>query len=394
MLYDGFEGERAALDPEIARIKETWTASLVERAQAAEQAGHTGDALLLYAKASELIPSPEHVARRDELRARLLDESAYRVKVEARGRDHSRVTERFEQARLQQNIRFVFDRAGEPDAILELEVGRPRFDTQLSTSTRTKRYKSGTRQVSNPAYERQQDDVLRAERDLQGDEEDVARYQREVNDYSQRVAREGPSPNTSTGAEQGLSRARSNLERAQRDVSRSRDQLIRERERLADTPQLIDEDVYSDLNYTVTTHRLIGKMNVDIEVEHPDGRPDIPAELTVGVEASDTEHAAHPIANVPQDRLDLPQPETLEPDLYAQAFEQALARVGESLDQHRQALLEQAYATTDEGERIHKYIVYILLDPTRVDTQVTAEVESLRGVPNCADVIAKSGQRP
>lgn len=395
MLYESFEGERAGLEPEIARVKKTWGAQLSARAAQAEEAGHLGDALLLYAKASELVVDPVNVSKRDELRARLIDESAYLVKLEGRGKHYKVVSQALMTSSFPQNVRFAERaRAKGAQATARLEVGAPKFRRDVSTYTKTARYKSGTRQVPNPQYQSRQDDILSEERELQRYQEDVAEYQDQVNRYSEQVAREGDTPNVSTGAEQNLQRARSNLQRAQENVARAQDRVIRAKERAANTPQFIEEDVYSDLNYPVNTHRISGKSAFKFQISHDDGRAAIPDEGVIAVSASDDEHAAYPIANVPQDPLDLPGEASLTQDLYAKATSLAFNVVNDSLQGHRQALLERAFATEDQGERIHMYVIYILLDPTQVNPQVTAEIDSARGIPDSASVLARSGEQP
>lgn len=393
LVYDAFEEDRAAIDPEMARIKKVWASELASRALLTENKGNLGDALLLYSKASELVLDPAYVSKRDELRAKLLEETAYKVKLEGKGADYKDVAARLQVANLPQNFKFGQGRAFKsPDAEVSISVKAPRFSTSRSTSTRTARYKSGTQQVPNPQYKNRQDDVLREEKELARDEEEVTKLQQDIVRYEEQVAREGPSPNTSTGAEQNLSRARSSLETALRNVSSQRDRVIRAKEQLADTPQTIEEDVYSDLEYTVTRHTLTGKSSIKITISHPDGRERLQEERGLGVSASDDQHAAHPIANVSEDPLDLPSEKALEVDLFNQGAGVSLDMINMSLQARRSAILEQAYASGDVGQKTHLFVIYILLDPSNVDPQVVSEIEGTHGIPDSVRVLAQPKQ--
>ncbi|MEC9442228.1 MAG: tetratricopeptide repeat protein [Myxococcota bacterium] len=393
LVYDAFSEDRAAIDPEITRVKKTWAGELASRALLTENKGNLGDALLLYSKASELVLDPAYVSKRDELRGRLLDQTAYKVKLEGKGAEFKDVAARLEVANLPQNVKFGKGRAfKEADAEATISMNSPRFTKNRSTSTRTARYKSGTKQVPNPQYKNRQDDVLREEKELARYEERVTKAQSDIARYSDQVAREGDTPGTSTGAEQSLSRARSDLESALRNVDSQRDRVIRAKEQLADTPQTIEEDVYSDLEYTVTTHTITGKSVLKITISHPDGRERLQEERGLGVSASDDQHAAQSIANVPEDPLDLPSEKALEGDLLVQGTNVSWQMINMSLQARRNAVLEQAYAAGDVGVKTHLFVIYILLDPTNVDPQVVSEIESTHGIPDSVRVLTQPVQ--
>ena len=268
-------------------------------------------------------------------------------------------------------------------AELTISSGRPTFRTDRSSITRTKDYVSGTRQVENPSYANRQRDLEREERDLYRYEDDLMKAERDVDRYSDQVMREGDTPNVSTGAEQSLSRARSDLERARDNVERARDRVRRATEQLRDTPPTIEEDVYDTLEYNVTTHTRTASVSLEFIVHHEDeAREDISVPLTPSVSASDEEHRAYPIADVPEDPLDLPPDATLESQLYTIAVNEAFRTADQSFQSHRQKLLSDAFAETDLGRRLHLYVVYIITDPANVDQRVLDEIYSVRGIPN------------
>ena len=382
VLYERLPSTRDALELTLSDAHQAWAQGLARRAQAAERAGHLGDALLLYAKAAQLVMTPQAVAKRDELRARLLDTHVYTASLSPSSGSPmaQEVLARLRVWTWAQNIRFVSDK-DKPMASLELGLGQPSFSRQVSTSSRTARYKSGTRQVPNPAYKNRQDDILREQRDQERYQQDVLRLERDVSRYQEQVAREGPSPNVSTGAEQNLSRAQSELSRARDNLSRQLQRVLRAQEEAARTPQLIEEDVYSDLTYPVNTHSVRGELSLHARVAHADARPALATQQILSTSASDTEHAAYAVANISLDPLSLPSQDELTERLKAQAAASAADALLGSLTSHRQALLAQAQASQAEGERVHRLVVYILLDPTRVEPQVERELEQRRGVP-------------
>lgn len=392
-VYDAYEEDRESIDPELQRLKTTWSQTLAAKALISENKGFHGDALLLYSKASELVLDPTYVSKRDELRAKVLSETSYKVKIEGTGREPKSVTALLMTSNFPHNVLIGKDKnIKSPDAIAKLSMDSPKFTKSKSSSKRTARYKSGTKQVPNPQYKSRQDAVLREERDLKRYEDDVSKAQRDISNYQKQVAREGDTPGTSTGAEQGLSRAQSELERALNNTDSARDRVMRAKEDLADTDQTTEEDVYSDLEYTVTTHTLSGRASVKLTLTHEDGRERKQLDQAVGISASDSTNAAHPIANVSEDPLELPSEQALSQDLRVQAANLSWGLINESLQQRRQQLLDEALKTTDDDARMHLYAVYILLDPTNVNPQVTADITSARGIPDSTRVLSQPVQ--
>lgn len=394
LTYDAFPEDRATLDPRIQSVKSTWHAELTQAAQNAETLGNQGDALLLHAQAAQLLLKPQNVAKRDELHARLLSESIYPCSLRGRGEIYDHVSSQLTGlGGLSQNIQFIKSAKSSTPIAAELTIssGRTKFRTDRSTLTRTKDYVSGTRQVENPSYANRQRELEREERDLYRYEDDLMQAERDVDRYADQVAREGDTPGVSTGAEQSLSRARSDLERARDHVERARDRVRRATEQLRDTPPTIEEDVYSTLEYNVTTHTRTAYVSLEFVVRHEDeAREDISIPITPSVSASDEEHRAYPIADVPEDPLDLPPDATLESQLYTIAVNEAFHAADQSFQAHRQKLLAEAFAETDLGKRLHLYVVYIITDPANVDQRVLDEIYSVRGIPNAHDLLMQT----
>lgn len=387
IAYDAFPEDRQAIEPELQYIKTTWYNELDKAAKEAESKGHTGDALLLHAQASQLQPNPQSVAKRDELQARLLNESLFQIKLSGRGDRFNRVASSLLNLQgLSQNLVFFKEAKQQPDATLAINVGRPSFSTQRSNSQRYKDYISGTRLVENPQYINRQNDLEREQRDLFRYEDDLSRAERDVDRYMDQVAREGDTPGVSTGAEQSLSRAQSDLERARDNVDRAR-RRVRDAERqLNDTPPNIEEDVYSTLEYSVTTHTRLAKMSLDLRMTDPQGE-ELVQSFRPALSASDETHRAYPIADIPEDPLDLPSDASLETQLFSSAINSSFSTANTTFQKHRQAVLADAFAQQDQGLRVHHYVIYILMDPSSVDQRVLDEIADLRGIPDAAGLL-------
>ena len=132
-------------------------------------------------------------------------------------------------------------------------------------------------------------EILEAKADLTDEERRLINYQEEVDrqtnymeQYNADVAREGPSPNVSTGAEQSLYNAQSRLEAARRNVTSQRNRVQQAREKLANTPPMIEEPVYSIHTYNVTQHIRTGILQIKGKLIHYDGRDTVPVAFQTG----------------------------------------------------------------------------------------------------------------
>ena len=127
---------------------------------------------------------------------------------------------------------------------------------RMNTRSESARYQSGTKQIPNPFHKMAQDKVRDRERAVLEAEKEVTNQERYVAQYSQDVAREGDTPNTSTGAEQNLSNAQSRLDSARNRVNSERSQLQQARDDLGRTQPTTEEAVYSTcLLYTSPSPR-------------------------------------------------------------------------------------------------------------------------------------------
>jgi hypothetical protein len=393
LLYDELPDHRSQTETRLQTLSQRWGADLASRAARAEAAKHHGDALLLYARASSLLKTPDVIAKRDELAAMMLDLHYYGVSIKAldNAQGSTAATSQLATLNLPEHVLLIDERAAKkgkkPHITIKLAVGRTDFTHDRSSSFRSARYKSGTRQVPNPFYQSAQDDVARAQREVDRYQDEVYRLERDLSNYESQVAREGPTPGVSTSAKQGVSRTRSSLDNARNNLQRAHSDLARQRERAMRVSPTTEEDVYSELQYTVTEHTLTATAPLQLTLEFSDGREPKKLNVNVSSVATDQEHAPQPLANIPGDPLNLPSQSYMNRNVWTRASAVAHSKLVESLDEHRLSLMDRAFASGEDGLRVHYLVLYILLDPSSVDPKVVKELYELRGIPDAPEVL-------
>ncbi|MBA2662505.1 MAG: hypothetical protein H0U74_09445 [Bradymonadaceae bacterium] len=394
-LYDavferlGNQGQEA--QERRAEIRIRWSKDLVKRADVAEQDSQPARGVLLLSKAFALTADPELASRRDAYLDRVRAERRYKVLAVGNSAEagFAYVSERLMREMMGPFFEVYSPTVDKPQASLRLAVGKPRFDTDRRTRTERVNYQSGTRQAPNPHYKSRQDRVHDEERRVLEVEQEITRQQQYVSKYQSDVEREGPSPNVSTGAEQNLSNARSRLESAQRRVIDQRQQLQRARDDLNNSPQFVEEAVYSDHTYTVTTHTLRAAASLHGELTHRDGRAAIPLDAQLQVEASDDEYAAQPVINLAERRLELPSAQALTPRLYEQAYRRSYDALAHSFEQHRLELFDRAKNTTASDQRSELYVIYMLMDLGSIEPSASIALAALEGIPDSVAVLTQ-----
>jgi tetratricopeptide (TPR) repeat protein len=380
--------------PRADAMRARWVDQLVERGESAHATGHFGTALLYFGKASRLSPDPSLGGKRDKVRKELLDAWAYKVTLAPTGKRAKIATgmlaKRIEGTALRLGPKGPWP-AADLDAVLRVEVESPKTRTARTSRIESVRYQSGTKQVKNPFYDSRLRDLESEEKNLTRVQNDVTRLESDVDRYRNNVASEGPSPNTSTGAEQNLSRALSSLERERDKLIRQRDRVQQARERLADEPQTKEEAVYSELDYEVETHTMTSTAAVGIEVEHADERKDIERRVVVAANASDTTHGAYPVAGVSANPLDLPSKSGLESTLLPEAAGAAGSAVEASFRSWRDEFLTRALAEPDRDTQADLLAIYVATDPQNVDPQVPVELKATTGIPDVVSSMRPGG---
>ncbi|MDF1563630.1 MAG: tetratricopeptide repeat protein [Deltaproteobacteria bacterium] len=383
----------AAMEGRRQQVVARWVEVLEGLGESARKAGRPGDALLCYAQIARLTGVPAHLARRDELRRQLDDELRYVIQPRGQVRDEGfmAVAPRLATRDPGPLLQVLGPREkGRAAVQLGFSLGRPTFQTYRSDDSKSVEYQSGTRQVANPSHESKQNEVTDQERRLNEAQDEVLTQTEYVEQYSEDVAREGPSPNTSTGAEQNLSNAKNRLEAARRKEKEERDRLQKLREELRDTPAFNEEPVYSVHTFPVATYTLRAEIRLQGDLTHGDGRPAQGFGDQLVTSASDETYPAQPVAGVAEDPLALPSQGELADRLWEQARLRIEAEVRRSFDEHRHAFLAQARAAKSEAEVIEALVAYVLLDPSSVEPEVGDWLYRLRRIGGVADLLARS----
>jgi tetratricopeptide (TPR) repeat protein len=389
-IYDGIlaglPSARDRIAADAKTVTDAWVAHLTTAAAEAEAAGRGGSVLLYRSKIAAL--SGQATAERDAAREQVSAQLQYLVVLKSKASDAGTATVAAALTGKQPGSVLEVASAGEPAAAtLTLTIGKPKFATDKQKREQSEQYQSGTKQVENPFYKSAQDDVLDEERRLVERENEVTKQQQYVAQYSADVAKEGDTPNVSTGAEQNLYNAENRLEAAQRAVQDQRNAVIRAKEKAASTPQTTEEPVYSTHTFTITTHVLTATVQVQAKLTHADGRPALEINQPLTVSAQDDEHAAQSVAGIAEDPLTLPSKDELAGQLYAQASPVIGGLVAESFNAHRQALRDQANAATEPMEKLELLLRYVISDPRSADPQVVNEIFTLSGVPDAATLL-------
>lgn len=385
----GLPAESGRLSEARKAAAERWAAALTAGAGAAEAAGRPADALLQRAMIAELAAitgDGEAVSARDRSLAALKDRSMFRV-AQAPSRDAtaSAVAARLVAA---DSARWLEVLAPGPipataTATLAFSLAAPRFATDKRTRSESARYQSGTQQVANPFYKSAQDKVLDQERRVTDAEKEVSKQQAYVEQYRKDVAKEGPSPNTSTGAEQNLYNAENRLEAANRRLLDERNQLQQRRDELQRTPQTKEEPVYTTAQYTVTTHVMTASSRLSGSITPKSGaKIELGSELST--QAQDDAHDGLPAANVAADPLNLPPKSELEGKLVAAAEAELMARVAAAFEAHRQALRAGGGG---EDESVEKTALFLLMDARSEDAAADELIWRARGIPGASALL-------
>jgi tetratricopeptide (TPR) repeat protein len=390
-ILDGLTTERVKTRPEARLVRQKWATVVRGQARKAEEQSLDALALLNWSKAAELQPDSGYERKVVEVYERVLGEARYQVCLRRKRRDagYRSVVQALEAVELPDGLDLdTSPEADECDGELQLRVGQPDFDRSQSTHTETVEYQSGTKQVPNPAYERREKELNREKSELLDAEQEVDYQREQVDKYRSQVAQEGPTPNTSTGAEQNLSRAESRLESARRDLESQRRRVQRAYDDLERTSRFREEPVYQELAFTVMTHRIEGTLRLRGELE---GEETISLDQELGVSASDQQHPAQAPADIPEDPLTLPSENELVTQLYKRAASHAAKVLEERFEDYRVRLLEQENGDSPQ-ERVDALVRYLVLDPTQFDEQAVQEIDDLTGIPDSDALIRRAAQ--
>lgn len=387
MLHDAAIRElvlvRSKHQNEIRSIKTLWHAQLEQVASAAEQAGRTADAMLVWSKMAQLSDDVEDHRRAKVLREKVHDELAYLVSVAGTSRDDQTIAaalDGFQRGTLRVS-------SGVEVAAASVSISFDGFDVRDQTSQKTAavEYRDGVKQVPNPSYDNRMRDVQAQERRLADAENEVNRLENRVLQYEQAVAREADSPNTSTGAEQNLYYARNDLTRARDKVITERNNLIRAKDTLSREPQFRDEPVYRTWTFPVRTVTRTATANVTIQLVHEnDGQKVV---RRVDASMSDETHDAQPTPGLAADPLTLPSESEFHDMLIDNATETVRGVIIADFSKWRASRLVSAMQEQDPDQRVEALVRYVVTDPNDADISAVTAIAAARNIPDVIGVL-------
>ena len=363
-------------------IRNAWVKSLVERAESANADKRKADAVLLYTKAAQLSGDANLAAIASTWKKEVISENLYILRLNGSGSGAKNVDSMVlgtPYLNTTLRIKAGKTKGEEIQGELKYKLASPKFSKNSTSLEKSIRYQSGTKQVDNPFYKTKQDKVVNEERRLVQAEKDLSKAESDVSRYQDAVAKEGPTPNTSTGAEQNLSRAKSSVESRRRSLNSQRDTLQRAKEDLSKTDKTKEEPVYSEHSYTVTTHTLSGTQQLSGLFK---SAKNVSFGHLAGTRASDSTHRGHDASKLKADPLQLPGKSSLVPSLYRENASYLLGLGFDNFQKWRKAMLEVGKGAASDNARLNAFAVYILTDPANVDEEVTKEIELFRGIPN------------
>ncbi len=377
-------------------ISQIWAAKLYETGLGARRDGHEARALLLFGKAAHLDEDPLYQAERDRVWQAVRSQLLYRVHVlqESAANTVNLWTAAEIRAANSPYVQLIRDGLEqEVDANVYVGPLPIAFDYRQLPRTESVEYQSGTRTLSNPEYENLERQLYQAESRLMQAERRTTDEQREVGRYQvelERARERERNSNYDTQSRSALSRlerAQRDLERAYGDVQYRRKEVQRLRDRIYYTDRFVEEPVYSIYSYSVTTYWMAGLVDVDVRIEHRDGREAVVMSRELSVEYSDDAYDSHPIIGLAGKFAELPAEQAIEGRLRRAAAEKVMEAIGESFDGYRATFLKRARASDEASARVDALVRYVLLAGRSAAVTATQEIYELEGISDARQVL-------
>ncbi len=250
-------------------------------------------------------------------------------------------------------IRLQTSNTSHVHGVLHFAINDPKYSRSTSEKTDSFRYKSGTRQVANPAYESAQSDVERFRGDVEKEQNNIKNMRRDTQ-----------------GWENNLKSYQRNLERAQSDLARAQDKL-------SSLPTTVTEDVFDNYTYPVTVHTLRTSWNLTSRVE---ASPQMVLNSNVLSSLSDEEHGSYSKndGGVEADPANPPPKSKGLASLKFDTAKELRVLLGKSFAAYQQNILSNL--PEDKEDRIDKIALHIFLDPNSADKKALAQLEELADV--------------
>lgn len=372
----------AAIQNEISTF---WEGELRSQARRYFEEDRFGGAALYYIKADFIgeiaDPSAERESRGLEAIQRVQRDDGWGVHVGSNVHDDSlqRVVDRVFEFQFPEAI--VDARQEEPfgmEAHIRLTITDPVFEDWEERETRSEEYQSGTRAVSNPAYEREQRNLSQAEDRVRTAERDVNNARRDLRSAERDLAQRRREGRSTSIQESRVDSAYSTLERHERTLDSRRSEVDRSRSNLRQIDPTIEEPVYSTHYYEVTLQK--GRMTTDVRLEivAPSREFEYVHEYQVNEVMQSERHTAQPV-------IDLPGRDELAPS-YRQMRRNLDVVLGNGVAEfllrafgrYRHHWVAQA-AELPADDKLDRLARFVVLDPEDRDMSYERELRDMAG---------------
>ncbi|TXD35076.1 hypothetical protein FRC96_11865 [Lujinxingia vulgaris] len=372
----------------VDELEQLWSAELIERARAAIEGGRPASAALYGAMAQSLGAAPLAVGEPERFAREIRQQHGW--SVVARNVASSRVAglERAMRAREPfAAIGFGVDASAyQYEAVLYLDGSEPRVERWEEAEQRSEEYQSGTREVANPAYLNQRDDLLRAEERVVRLERDIAKSQHELHEHRREHREEKREGMPTSLTLSKIEREEDRLSDLREDMIDARYRVEQEYLDLQRIPPTLLEPVYSMHSYEVIAQWAELAASYDVVLDVPAVAFEHVGSVNVAERDVSFRHHAQPELELRARRDPEPRAAVL-----AERFEASLAEASGSevlagFDQYRRRWAEHQGSAV---ERVEALATYILLSPQRVDAGLARELATLSGVPAPEGVLTR-----
>ncbi len=353
------EATRKGFEQKQTQLNQSWLAVLLESSDRTESS-HPGSALVYALKGQALaidLGDEQALAklqsRIKSLNASLTDAHGYVFTIgNASGSHAADVVKRITRSTWGvTRIRHQSTQNARVDGTLTFSIDEPRYSRSTSQTSGSFRYKSGTKQVPNPAYESAQNDIERAQSNVEDKQNDLNNMRRDTQGWE----------NTQRDRQNKLASAREDLSRAQ--------------SRLSGIPKTVTKDVFDDYTYPITVHELRTSWNLDANIAASTGA--VPLEGNVASFLTDNEHDSYSKndGSVSADPANPPSKPKGLANLKGHTAKELRGAITKSFLIYQKSLLD---ALPESGEdRINQLAIHAFLDPGSADPQAMQQLEEL-----------------
>ncbi|RVU42276.1 hypothetical protein EA187_16960 [Lujinxingia sediminis] len=373
---DGFQ----EFSHRVSELERVWSEELVGRAHAAMEGGRPASAALYGAMAQSLDATVLSVGVADRFAREVRQRHGWSIVAEYVNPSRVKGIEAAVRARAPfAAIGFGVDvREFQYEADLNLDGSEPRLERWEEAEQRSEEYQSGTREVSNPAYVDQRDELLRAEESVVRLERDIAKSEHALHEHRREYREDERKGLPTSLSSTRIEREEERLSELREDMIDARYRVEREYLELQRIPPTLLEPVYSMHSYEVIAQWAELSATYDVVVDVPG----VAFEHTGSVEVAERDvsfrHRAQRELDLGARRDPLPRESVLGDRFEASLAEEVGAEVLSGFDGYRR---QWASRQGSAVERVEALATYILLSPQRVDASLSSELARLSGIP-------------